>query len=54
MKSEDIADAVTYVVGTPNNVSVSEMVICPTRQLISRIQIERESKWDSRSICVFG
>lgn len=34
MKYEDIADAVAYVVGTPNNVSVSEMVIRPTRQPI--------------------
>jgi NADP-dependent 3-hydroxy acid dehydrogenase YdfG len=34
IKSEDIADAVAYVVGTPNNVSVSEMIIRPTRQPI--------------------
>lgn len=34
MKSEDIADAVVYVVGTPNNVSISEMVIRPTKQPI--------------------
>ncbi|MFE0555408.1 hypothetical protein ACFW1P_05650 [Paenibacillus sp. NPDC058910] len=34
MKSEDIADAVAYVVGTPNSVSISEMVIRPTKQPI--------------------
>lgn len=34
MKSEDIADAVAYVVGTPNSVSISEMVNRPTKQPI--------------------
>jgi NADP-dependent 3-hydroxy acid dehydrogenase YdfG len=34
MRPEDIADAVAYVVGTPNNVSISEMVIRPTKQPI--------------------